>query len=121
MKKNVRRWMLAAALTAAGCCPWMGTPSTVFAVPGGQTSVAAGTELATVEQLKAEAFKALRGGEFTRVSELLSEARGLSQDDPTLGKMVDWSKAFETQRQEFAAERLEQYTKAVEDVKKLQD
>jgi len=119
MKKNVRRWMLIAALSAGGAAaflPGLSRHGNVVAAP----AVAASEQLATVEQLKAEAFRALRGGEFAKVGELLDKARGISKDDPILEKMVGWTKEFETQRKEFASERQKQYEKAVDDVKKLQ-
>jgi tetratricopeptide (TPR) repeat protein len=121
MTKNVRRWMLAVALAGGGASVWSGLPfGNVVAAPAGAQQVAQAAEVAQVEQLKAEAFRALRGGEFAKVSELLDKARGLASNDPTIEKMVGWSKQFEAQRQEFAAERNKQYEKAVEDVKKLQ-
>ena len=122
MTKNVRRWMLAAALATGGASTlWSGLPliNNVAAAPAQPQQVAQGGEVAQVEQLKAEAFRALRGGQFAKVQELLGKAHGLS-NDPTIEKMVGWSKSFETQRQEFAAERNKQYEKAVGDVKKLQ-
>ena len=76
-------------------------------------------EVAAVEQLKSEAFKDLRGGHFDRTNDLLAQAASLSHD-PRVEQMAAWTKHFETQREEFAAERHKQYEKAVEDVKKLQ-
>src|SRR5688572_17605219 len=69
-------------------------------------------ELASVEQLKVEAFKALRGGQFDRTSELLNRAASMSPDDSALTQMASWIKQFEEQRQTFAAERRKQYDKA---------
>src|SRR5215207_5558203 len=79
-----------------------------------------GEQLAGVEQLKTEAFKALRGGDFNRTNELIAKAASLSSD-PGLAQMSLWVKDFESQRQTFAAERHKQYEKAVGDVKKLLD
>jgi carboxyl-terminal processing protease len=73
-----------------------------------------------VDQLKAEAFKALRAGQFDRTSELLTKASA-SANDPQLTQMAQWTKAFEDQRQTFVAERHKQFEKAVADVHKLLD
>ncbi|QOV88140.1 S41 family peptidase [Humisphaera borealis] len=122
MKKHVRRWMLVAAVAAGAAAAILSGPTrhnSAVAAPA-QVAVASADQLATVEQLKAEAFRALRIGEFAKVGELLDKARGISKDDATLEKMAGWTKEFETQRQGFASERQKQYEKAVEDVKKLQ-
>src|SRR5438876_8105471 len=70
------------------------------------------------EQLKSEAFKALRGGDFDRTNQLIAKAASLSSD-PHLTQMSLWVKDFDTQRQTFQAERHKQYDKAVGDVQKL--
>ena len=75
-------------------------------------------EVATVEQLKTEAYKALRAGKFDRTNELLARAASMSTD-PQLERMLGWTKSFETQRQEFAAERHKQYEKSIRKVKHL--
>ncbi len=72
-----------------------------------------------VEQLKDEAFKALRTGDFDKTNSLLKTAAEQS-NDPQLGMMSKWTSQFETQRQEFVAERRKEYDKAVADVKTLQ-
>lgn len=74
--------------------------------------------MVSIDELKAEAFKALRGGQFDRTNELLSQAARLVQD-PVLRQMADWTHEFETQRQGFLAERRQQYEKAVANVKTL--
>src|SRR5687768_10178400 len=75
-------------------------------------------QVATVEELKSEAFKALRSGHFDKTNELLAQAAQMSKD-PQLERMASWTKNFETQRQEFAAERHKQYDKALRKVKHL--
>lgn len=77
-------------------------------------------QLATVEQLKTEAFKALKGGNFARSDELLRAAATMS-NDRSLAQMSQWLAAYETQRSEFTSERHKQYDKAVADVHKLID
>jgi carboxyl-terminal processing protease len=77
-------------------------------------------QLAAVDQLKTEAFKALKGGEFDRTSELISKAASMSQD-PALVKMSEWVQRFQTERQEFVTERNKGYEKLVADIKKLQE
>jgi carboxyl-terminal processing protease len=71
-----------------------------------------------VDQLKDEAFKALRTGDFDRTNTLLKTAAERSSD-PELGMMSKWTSQFETQRQGFVAERHKEFDKAVADVKKL--
>jgi carboxyl-terminal processing protease len=77
-------------------------------------------QVATVDQLKNEAFSALKSGKFEQSNELLAKAASLSQD-PAVQQMSGWMKQFETQRQEFATERHKQFDKAVGDVHKLID
>jgi carboxyl-terminal processing protease len=79
-----------------------------------------GAEVASVEQVKSQALQALRSGKFDQVNELVGRAATASRD-PTITKMADWTKGFESQRQEFAAERHKSYDKAVGEVKLLAD
>ena len=51
-------------------------------------AVGAQDQLAAVEQLKTEAFNALRGGDFDKTNELLNQAADLSKD-PLLVQMAD--------------------------------
>ena len=90
------------------------------AAPASDGRVDAGGEVASVQQLKDEAFQALRSGRFDQTTELLGRAASLSRD-PTLSKMADWTKGFESQRQGFMAERQKQYDKAVGEVRLLID
>src|SRR5262245_60393108 len=77
-------------------------------------------QLASVEQLKSEAFKALKGGEYDRTSELITQAATMSHD-PVLVQMSEWVHRFQSERQEFVAERTKAFDKAVADVKKLHE
>jgi hypothetical protein len=83
-----------------------------------QRARAGGEEVAAIEQLKTEAFSALKSGRFDRSNELLGKAATISKD-PNVQQMASWVAAFENQRQEFTTERRKQYDKAVEDVHKL--
>jgi carboxyl-terminal processing protease len=115
--------MLTAALAAVGTTAALTVgyhPASIARAADQSAAAEPGQQVATVEQLKAEAFRALRGGEFAQVEKLLGQAATQAPSDPTLGKMVGWAKQFEAQRQEFAGERNTQYEKAVEDVRKLQ-
>jgi carboxyl-terminal processing protease len=76
-------------------------------------------QLASVEQLKSEAFKALRGGHFDQTGDLLAKAASISKD-PSITQMSDWIHQFQSQRAEYITERKKAYDKAVEDVKKLE-
>ena len=84
-------------------------------LPPRMSKAQAPQQLASVEQLKAEAFKALRGGQFDRTNELIAQAASLSTD-PQVALMAQWVKQFETQRQTFAADRRKAYDKAVANV-----
>jgi carboxyl-terminal processing protease len=75
-------------------------------------------QVATVQALKTEAFKALKTGKFDRTSELLGQAAQLSRD-PQDERMAGWIKNFENQRQEFTAERHKQFDKALRKAKLL--
>src|SRR5512133_84603 len=81
------------------------------AVARSEDAAARSPEVASVEQLKTEAFKALRGGQFDRSSELLGKAAQLARQDSQLGQMAAWTQEFESQRQVFQAERRQQYDK----------
>ncbi|HVT88494.1 MAG TPA: S41 family peptidase [Tepidisphaeraceae bacterium] len=70
------------------------------------------------DQLKSEAFKALRGGEYDRTNELLGKAASMS-NDPALTKMVSWIQQFATQRQEFAVQKQKGHDKAITEGQKL--
>lgn len=78
-----------------------------------------GNAVANVEQLKREAFHALRQGQFERVNDLIGRAASLSAD-PALERMSAWVRDFERQREAFRAERLKSYNAEVEKVRKLQ-
>ncbi|MDB5333275.1 MAG: hypothetical protein JWP03_4426 [Phycisphaerales bacterium] len=80
----------------------------------------ASQEVAAVEQLKAEALKALLRGQFDQTNKLLGQAAGLSHD-PIVERIAGWTSNFEQQRQEFTTERHQQYQKAVDNVKLLLD
>lgn len=105
-----RSLVLCIAAAAVALSGWVARPL-VHAAAGQQ-------EVATVEELKSEAFKALRSGQFDRTNELLARAASMSTD-PQLDRMAGWTQSFESQRQEFAAERHKQYEKALRKVKHL--
>src|SRR2546430_3281299 len=67
-------------------------------------------EVVTAEKLKSEAFQALRGGHFDRTNELLAQAASITHD-PAVERMAGWTNNFESQRQEFVAQRHKQYDK----------
>jgi carboxyl-terminal processing protease len=76
-------------------------------------------QVASVEQLKTEAFKEIRDGHFDRSNQLLAEAASMTSD-PLVKQMAAWTGHFESQAQEFATERHAQFTKRVEQTKLLQ-
>ncbi|HEX8520700.1 MAG TPA: S41 family peptidase [Tepidisphaeraceae bacterium] len=107
MSKLLLRCMMVAALTLAGLV-W------------GPQARAVADEVAAIEQLKNDAFTALKQGKFDQSNQLLGKAATISKD-PSVQQMASWISQFETQRQEFAAERHKQYEKSVADVRKLLD
>ena len=84
----------------------------------GAAGAAAQVEVASIEQLKSQAYEAARTGHFDRSNELLAKAASISRD-PSLERMVEWTNRFENQRKEFAAERRKQYDKQVGHVRTL--
>src|SRR5438128_9907071 len=90
MNKWIKRWVLALAVAAGG----VGV-GTAYA-PSRQVAQAAepNKQVATVDDLKTEAMKALRAGQFDRTSELLGKAATMA-NDPMVSRMADWSKGFE--------------------------
>ena len=80
---------------------------------------AAEPQVATVDELTSEAFKALRSSQFDKVNDLLKRAASLATDD-SVAKWASWTHEFDAQWQGTQAERRQQYEKFVADVKKLQ-
>ncbi len=97
MKVVSRAWMLLVAVALA---------------LGSVARAAEPQDPGNVEELKSEAFKAIRGGHFDRSNELLARAAAISHD-PAVQQMADWTSHFEVQREEFATERHKQYEKQV--------
>src|SRR5687767_3667381 len=127
MTKSVRRWAIVVALAAAavGVAPTSRVATAQSPAPPAQQQQQQPAQqqqqqVATVEQLKLDAFSALKRGNFPQSYELLQRAADMSKD-PSDQQMSQWLKQFESQRQEFAAERHKQYEKAVGQVKKLID
>ncbi len=110
MRRVRHRSLVVCVAAVVALSQWAGSSSPAFA--------AASEEIATVEQLKSDAFKALRSGHFDQTTELLGRAARMSQD-PQIERMAGWTKTFENQRQEFAAERNKQFQKAIRKVKHL--
>jgi len=78
----------------------------------------AGQQVASVDQLKTEAFKDLRDGNFDKSNQLLAQAAAIS-NDPVVKQMADWTLGFETQQQAFASERHQQYQKRLDEMHSL--
>lgn len=130
MTKRVRRWLVGSLVALAG--------SGVLVQPHGLLAQTASVEhptqalesldpeqlkrdqLAIAEDLKAQAFSALRAGQFDKTNTLLSKAAELSKD-PITQRMASWVVQFEEQRGRFVSERQEQFEKAVKDVMVLLD
>ncbi len=78
----------------------------------------ANAQVASVQELKSQAFAALRLGKFDLGNELLSRAASAS-NDPNLARMHDWTNQFDTQLKTFSDQRHQAYDKAVADVQLL--
>jgi hypothetical protein len=115
MKLALRRCVLAAAVAAVGI-----SSTTLIHIRSARAAANLQQEVAAVEKLKSDAFHELRGGHFDKTNDLLNQAATLSHD-PQVEQMAEWTKLFEAQHEEFAAERHKQYEKSVQDVKKLQE
>jgi len=85
----------------------------------GRISTAAPSqEVASVQELKAQAAQAIRDGRFARTNELLSRAAELSHS-PSDELAAQWTRHFEDQRNQFDVERQKQCDKATGNVKVL--
>ena len=97
----------------------MGSIALMLAAAAGVRAASPSVEqVASVEQLKSEAFKQIRDGHFDRSNELLAQAAALSHD-PVVAQMAAWTSGFETQRQEFATERHDQFEKRAGEMRLL--
>jgi carboxyl-terminal processing protease len=76
--------------------------------------------IAAVEELKTEAFKAIRTGDFDRSSSLLAQAAAMTQD-PQVQLMADWAAKYDGQCKTFATERHQEFEKAVARIHLLLD
>ena len=117
MNQKFTRWTAVAALAIAGTLPLVHPTARAQdhlgdVAGGGRQSVAG------VDQLKTEAFRALRVGNFGMGDNLLARAAQQS-NDPQLGQMHQWTATFETQLKRFADERHKAYDKAFADVQTM--
>ena len=115
MNPKLTRWTAVAALAIVGAVP------VVIRTAHGQERpqvAAAAVSSSGVDQLKTEAFRALRVGNFDRGNDLLAKAAEQSKD-PALGRMHQWTETFEAELKKFADERHAAYTKAVADTQML--
>lgn len=112
------KWMARSSVVVA--LAFFAPPAFVCAQESAPPPAVAAQQVASVEQLKLQAFQAFKGGEFDRTSELLSQAASISQD-PSLTRMSEWIHQFQTQRQGYVQERRKGFDKAVADVKLLLD
>jgi carboxyl-terminal processing protease len=111
MNQKFSRWMAVAALAIVGATPLANLPVRADdAAPGGGN--------AAIDDLKTEAFAALRVGNFDTGNDLLGQAAKRSSD-PQLAQMHAWTNQFDDQFKVCTAERHKDYDKAVADVQKL--
>ncbi len=92
----------------------------VFPVARAQEGRVGQVQITAVDQLKNQAFEALRAGDLKQTSTLLARAAEVSSD-PLMTKMADWASQFEAQRHRFASERDRDYQKTVKQIQLLID
>src|SRR5687768_18418281 len=104
MSKRFARWIVAAAVALA---PLGALHARQESAPQPAAEAAPPPQqLATAEQLtelKVEAYKAFKHGEFDRTSELLARAASLSSD-PSLAQMSQCIAQFQDERHGFVEE-----------------
>jgi carboxyl-terminal processing protease len=115
MNQKFTRWTAVAALAIAGTLPVVVRPVHGQENPDGAP---ARQSVASIDQLKTEAFRALRVGNFGVGDTLLARAAQQS-NDPQLGQMHQWTATFEAQLKRFADERHQAYDKAFADVQTM--
>ena len=115
MNQKFSRWMAVAALAIVGATPLVNFPRLTTARAD---DAAPGGAVAAVDDLKTEAFAALRVGNFDAGNDLLGQAAKRSTD-PQLAQMHAWTSQFDEQLKVCTAERHKAYDKAVADVQKL--
>ncbi len=116
MNHKLTRWSAVAALAIAGALPALVGPAA--AQEEGGVIQPNGQSVASVDQLKTDAFRALRVGNFDAGNDLLARAAKQS-NDPELGQMHQWTETFEQQLKGFADERHQAYGKAIGDVQTM--
>jgi carboxyl-terminal processing protease len=109
MKDSTRRLTIALAMFLATAA----TP--VLAQPQNPAS-----ELATVEDLKTQAFAALREGRFDESSRFIDQAREIN-NDPTLKKMSGWLGEFQTKQARYDDKRRTEYDKLIGETRRLDE
>lgn len=90
----------------------------IGSLPAGYAQVATPTVTASATDLRADALKAVRDGEFARAAELLKLATQRSPD-PQIERLSLWVNQFNTDRSVLVGERREQYDKVFADLTRL--
>ncbi|MFN4242276.1 MAG: S41 family peptidase [Tepidisphaerales bacterium] len=85
---------------------------------GGVSGAAVSTAAASPTDVRAEALRAVRAGQFVRAADLLSEAVARSSD-PQLKRLADWVGAYTSDRAVLLGERREQFEKTLSDMNRL--
>jgi carboxyl-terminal processing protease len=116
MNQKFTRWMAVAALAIAGTTPFVALRA--HADDALAPMPAKAGDVAAVDQLKTQAYQALRVGNFDAGNQLLAQAAKLSPD-PQLAKMHQWTSDFSGELKGFTDERHDAYDTAVKEVKDL--
>ncbi len=118
MNRKLSRWSAVAALAIVGAVPLVPRPAHGQEPHQPDLIQSDHPAVATVDQLKIEAFRALRVGNFRAGDDLLGRAAKQS-NDPQLGQMHQWTDTFEGQLKRFADERHKAYDKTFADVQTM--
>ncbi len=110
MSNRLARWIVSVA--ALACMVAAGMPLLTRVARGDAPG-------ASVDQLKADAFRSLRSGQFQKMSELLEQAAAQGHD-ASIVQMAGWTDAMAKEAATFDAERQKEFTSQIDDVHKLQ-
>lgn len=116
-KNYLSRKLLSVIVLAGACVPLPGIGRALAEPPA---SPNAAVTVASAD-LRAEAVKAIRAGEFDKGTAILAKLAANGSSDTQLTKLSHWAAEYEDQRQGFVAERRKQFDKALGDVQKLVD
>ena len=112
MRRALRNATVAATAWAIGMSAFLAVSRQALSVQNDQ--------VASIQQLKTEAWREARAGHFDRTDQLLGQAASISHD-PSVEQMAGWTSDFKSQLQNFSKERHKQYEELAGQVRLLED